>query len=80
MRQLALCGLLAGLLALSGCATIERTAQASAAEDWGCVAGTLGGVVIGGLAGSAIGSGSGQVLAVATGAAGGGWIGHELTC
>ena len=49
-------------------------------SEFGCIAGTVGGAIVGGLVGSTIGAGSGNVLAVAAGVGGGGYLGNRLAC
>jgi outer membrane lipoprotein SlyB len=69
----------AALLAASCQSNPDPQVQARNSE-FGCIAGTVGGAVIGGLVGSTIGAGSGNVLAVAAGIGGGGYLGNRLAC
>ncbi|PDT01741.1 hypothetical protein CO666_23955 [Rhizobium chutanense] len=72
---------LAACLAVSACQSGPTSQSVSDHNsEFGCIAGTVGGAIVGGLIGSTIGAGTGQVLAVAAGIGGGGFVGNRLTC
>jgi uncharacterized protein YcfJ len=70
----------AATLMIAGCQSSSDPQVQARNHEFGCMAGTVGGAVVGGLIGSTIGAGSGQVLAVAAGIGGGGYLGNRLAC
>jgi outer membrane lipoprotein SlyB len=79
MTKCAIGLILLGCLALSGCQSAAMS-QGGRSNEFGCIAGTVGGAIVGGLAGATIGSGSGQLWAVGGGATLGAAGGSALTC
>ena len=70
---------LLGCLALSACQSAS-TSQTGRSNEFGCIAGSVGGAVVGGLLGATIGAGTGQLWAVGGGATLGAAGGSALTC
>lgn len=71
-RSLAVAALVAGALALGGCAHRPNNAQL------GTGVGAVAGGVLGAVVGNQIGKGNGRTAATVLGAVGGGYAGHEI--